>query len=177
MSTLDVWLSGRFAGQLHRGQNDHVEFIYDENYTRQTSATPLSLSIPTSRLAHDYKTTEHWLDNLLPEDEETRVRWARRFGETRTDPFTLLSHMGVDAPGAVQIVREGIEPSSVGSYEELSEIEIATRLREIRGSKRGWVPGPEGDIHYSLAGQQSKFAIVREGGVWLEPTGASASTS
>ena len=174
--TLDVWLAGKYAGKLRRGEEGLVEFVYDETYMSSPSSTPLSLSMPLGRIGHGYLTTQAWIENLIPENAKTKDLWARHFGETRTDAFSLLKHMGLDAPGAVQIVREGATPSGQGGFEELSENQIATRLRDIRETRTTWNLDDDDDIRYSLAGQQSKFAVVKSGDTWLEPTGRSAST-
>lgn len=175
-STLDVWLADTLIGKLHRRESGRVEFSYCADYVGELHATPLSLSMPVSRLSHGRDKAEPWIENLLPEDEKARVGWARRFGETRSDAFTLLQHIGSDAPGAVRLVPEGISPSSLGGHEELSERTIGARLREIRDQDWAWVPSTEGDVRFSLAGQQSKFAVTKRENTWLEPTGRAAST-
>lgn len=154
--TLDVWLAGKYAGKLHRGEEGLVEFVYDETYMASPSSTPLSLSMPLGRIGHGYLTTQAWTENLIPENAKTKDLWARHFGETRTDAFSLLKHMGLDAPGAAQIVREGATLSGQGGFEGLSENQIATRLRDIRETGTTWNLDDDDDIRYSLAGQQSK---------------------
>ena len=98
---LDLWLDGKFAGKLMRGQTGAVEFSYDEAYLAQRNATKLSLSMPVSRVHHGPEQVQPWLSNLLPDAQEVRARWAAKFDETRHDPFTLLRHMGQDAQGSV----------------------------------------------------------------------------
>jgi len=84
--------------------------------------------------------------------------------------------MGEDAPGAVQIVPEGILPSNLGEHSELSEAEIASRIKSIKNNGGAWILG-EGDYsRFSLAGQQSKFALARIRDRWFEPRGALPST-
>ncbi len=48
MSALDLWLDGRFAGKLMRGERDQVEFLYDDDYREESRSTPLSVSMPKS---------------------------------------------------------------------------------------------------------------------------------
>lgn len=174
--TLDVWLQGQFAGQLHRGEGGLVEFVYDASYAANPATTPLSLSMPKAALGHGPRVAQPWVENLLPEEQATRQAWARHFGETRTDAFTLLRHMGIDAPGAVQVVEQGRVPSNVGEYRELSQADIADRLRSIQGAGRAWTPGAGEGSRFSLAGQQAKFALTKVGDVWVEPFGGHAST-
>lgn len=110
MDALDLGLDGRFAGTLMRGETAQVEFLYDEEYGRDPRATPLSASMPKSDSGHGPDIVMPWLSNLLPDAEEVRLRWAAKFGEQRSDPFTLLAHRGENAPGSV-----GQDPAGTGS--------------------------------------------------------------
>lgn len=171
--TLDVWLDGVLAGHLTKSIRG-VEFAYDTDYRSSPSTTPLSLSMPKHRTAHAPATTEPWIENLIPEGDEVRRQWARSFGDVRTDAFTLLSRLGIDAPGAVQIVPAGVKPEAAGEYRELSQQEIAGRVRRIKESGVDWIGGEQ--PRFSLAGQQAKFALARVGDAWLEPSGRAPST-
>ena len=173
--TLDLWLEGHFAGQLHRGEAGQVEFLYDPDYLG-SSRSPVSLSMPRSQRAHGPSTAGAWIENLVPEPETVREAWARRFAEQRTDAFALLRHSGVDAPGAVQILPEGLSPDQAVNYQVLTERDLAARLRHIRDTGEAWVPGANDNPRFSLAGQQAKFAVARVGDDWLEPDGRAAST-
>lgn len=174
--SLDVWVEENFAGSLHRGDSGEVEFVYDDAYASEAQTTPLSLSMPKAFPGHSPRVVEPWIENLLPENSETRKRWARHFGETKTDAFTLLRHVGADAPGAVQIVPAGQEPSAAGEYVEVTPREIAQRLEEIARTGGTWTPSEGEEIRFSLAGQQAKFALARVDDRWLEPSGRVAST-
>lgn len=176
LDTLDLWLDGKHAGKLHRGHAGDVEFLYTEQYAHDLSTTPVSLSMPKSRLGHGPHAAQAWIENLLPEGDEVRTQWARHFGEHSTEAFDLLSHMGADAPGSVQIVPEGAEPSTAGELRPLTNTEIAHRIRSITSSNAPWAPSSQENPHFSLAGQQSKFALSRLGESWFEPTGAMPST-
>ncbi|TCJ23794.1 type II toxin-antitoxin system HipA family toxin [Microbacterium sp. PI-1] len=174
---LDVWLDGRFAGKLMRGEQDLVEFLYDDQYRGDAEATPLSASMPKSVLGHGPDVVMPWLSNLLPDAEEVRSRWAAKFGERRTDPFTLLAHMGEDAPGSVQIVPEDVVPAEAGELSEMTERDIARRVRDILADPEHWVDDRDDDAsRFSLGGNQGKFALARIDGKWFEPNGRAPST-
>lgn len=174
---LDVWLDGRFAGQLFRGETDQVEFIYDEGYQADRASTPLSWSMPTASLGHGPDVVMPWLSNLLPDAEEVRARWAAKFNERRTDPFTLLAHMGEDAPGSVQVVPLGAVPSDLGSLSKLTDDDIARRVNAILDDPDSWVDDSDADeSRFSLGGNQGKFALARIDGEWFEPNGRAPST-
>jgi serine/threonine-protein kinase HipA len=148
-----------------------VEFLYDEGYAAFSGSTPLSLSMPTSVLGHGPDIVMPWLSNLLPDAEEVRSRWAAKFGERRTDPFSLLAHMGEDAPGSVQVVAEGVTPAEAGEMSPLTDRDIARRVRAILDDPDHWVDDTDDDhSRFSLGGNQGKFALARHDGQWWEPT-------
>lgn len=176
-NVLDVWLDGRLAGKLMRGERDQVEFLYDEGYREDAASTPLSASMPKSFAGHGPDTVMPWLSNLLPDSDEVRSRWAAKFGERRTDPFTLLAHMGEDAPGSVQIVADGVAPSASGAVSDLSDAAIARRVEAILDDPDHWVDdSDEDESRFSLGGNQGKFALARIGDAWFEPNGRAPST-
>lgn len=177
VDVLEVWLDGRFAGKLMRGQTEQVEFLYDEDYLQNPRATALSASMPKSVTGHGPETVMPWLSNLLPDAEEVRSRWAAKFSERRSDPFTLLAHMGEDAPGSVQIVPEGVVPADSGELSPLSESDIARRVRAILADPDHWVDDTDDDeSRFSLGGNQGKFALAQIDGRWFEPNGRAPST-
>lgn len=177
MSALDLWLDGRLAGKLMRGETDQVEFLYDEDYRRDARSTPLSVSMPKIASGHGPDRVMPWLSNLLPDSDEVRARWAAKFDERRTDPFTLLAHMGEDAPGSVQVVPEGVAPSRASGVSEMTTRDIARRVRAILDDPEHWVDDDDEDkSRFSLGGNQGKFALARIGDAWFEPNGSAAST-
>ncbi|MFJ2502861.1 type II toxin-antitoxin system HipA family toxin [Microbacterium sp. NPDC087592] len=177
MSALDLWLDGRFAGKLMRGERDQVEFLYDDDYREESRSTPLSVSMPKSEAGHGPDRVMPWLSNLLPDSDEVRARWAAKFDERRNDPFSLLRHMGEDAPGSVQVVPEGVIPSSTGAISRLTERDVARRVRAILADPDHWVDDSDDDeSRFSLGGNQGKFALARIDGEWFEPNGRAAST-
>lgn len=175
--TLDLWLEGRFAGQILRGNTGEVELIYDKEYLDEPSSTPLSVSMPKIHTGYGPDIVMPWLSGLLPDAIEVRDRWAAKFGERRNDPFTLLRYMGQDAPGAVQVVAEGVDPSSVGSLAAIKDQQIAERIAQIMIDPDHWVDDKnEDESRFSLGGNQGKFALSRIGDAWFEPNGRAAST-
>lgn len=174
---LDVWLDGRLAGSIMRGTTDQVEFSYDENYFGSAGVTPLSMSMPLVQQHYGPDEVMPWLSNILPDSREVRDRWAVKFGETRNDPFTLLRHMGQDAPGSVQVVPHGSEPSKLGGMAQISNKRIAQRIEDIIDDPDNWVDDHDEDqSRFSLGGNQGKFALARVAGKWFEPNGRMAST-
>ncbi|MFF8816993.1 HipA domain-containing protein [Leucobacter sp. NPDC015123] len=173
---LDLWLDGRLAGSLMRGRSGDVEFSYDSDYFGSRGATPLSVSMPLVQQHYGPDEVMPWLSNLLPDAVEVRDRWAAKFGETRNDPFTLLRHMGQDAPGSVQVVPWGELPTQLGTVSHISDARLAERIQEIIEDPDHWVDDSLDQSRFSLGGNQGKFALAKVNGRWFEPNGRAAST-
>lgn len=170
---LDVYIDERFAGSLARARDRSVTFEYDEQYAESPDTTALSLSMPKSRLVHRDDRAGSWLANLLPDSEKKLERIAASVGTRSIQPFDLLAHIGHDVAGAVQVFPEGTSPESTAELVERTESDIADELRGLRADP-DYVPNEFG--RWSLAGQQGKIALVRDGEHWYAPTGTAAST-
>ncbi|MCL2780101.1 MAG: type II toxin-antitoxin system HipA family toxin [Actinomycetia bacterium] len=174
MTALDVWIGGRRAGQLSGGDGS-VVFAYDASYQDAADAPALSVSMPKTRTRHPPDVVEPWIDNLLPDNDSLRERWAARFGERRATPLNLLGHMGLDCAGAVQIVSEGVELGATGTAVEVTDAQIQEALTVLRQDDSAWIFGDHGG-RYSLGGAQGKFALARTATGWALPAGRQAST-
>lgn len=173
---LDVWLDGAHAGTLTRARSGDITFTYAPTYQDLRSAPPLSLSLPRHVPTHGPHVVMPWIDNLLPDNDEVRARWAATFGERRPTAFNLLRHMGADCAGAVQILPEGTTPDDDDASAPVAEAEIARHLRELRRDTAAWAFAQHGG-RFSLGGAQGKFALARaQDGTWHQPTGRAAST-
>jgi serine/threonine-protein kinase HipA len=173
---LDVWLDGVHAGSLRRGRGGDVTFTYTASYQALRSAPSLSVSMPRHVTEHGPDVTMPWIDNLLPDSDTVRARWAAQFDERRPTAFNLLRHMGADCAGAVQVVPAGEQPRDGAGSTPLSDAEIAAHLRDLRADDSSWAFEQHGG-RFSLGGQQGKFALARSAdGTWHQPTGRGAST-
>jgi serine/threonine-protein kinase HipA len=172
---LAVWLDGKPAGTLRRDRG-RVTFSYEAAYRQAPGVAPLSWSMPLVRADHEAVVVEPWLDNLLPDSDAVRTRWAQELGLFQPTAFDLLERVGEDCPGAIQIVAAGRTPDQSGGRVPLSESALADEIRRLRGAgSDGWFPDPSG--HWSLGGAQPKFAVGRAAdGTWYRPTGRAAST-
>lgn len=170
---LHVYINATYAGQLTRLPVGSVHFTYDAGYASATLTPPLSLSMPKTQIEHGGDVAGHWISNLLPDSDRRLERIAAKFDEQRGDPFTLLAHIGQDVAGAVQIVPEGVDPTQDGELRVLSEPQLGSILRKLRGDA-DTVQDVFG--RWSLAGQHGKLALTWANGAWHQPTGRHAST-
>jgi len=118
----------------------------------------------------------NYFDNLLPDDRRVRERIAAKTQANGTQPFDLLSAVGRDCVGALQFYPGDQEPSPMkpARGKPLSDQEIAELIRGLRLHPLGI--NLEEDFRISLAGAQSKTALLFSEGRWLRPIGATPTT-
>lgn len=172
MRELSVFIAGTRAGTLMQNDSGARSFAYDVSY----AGPPLSLSMPVGNQTYGPRIVDAYLLGLLPDDERVRREAGRRFGISGNNPFALLSHMGLDCPGAVQFCPRGSEESTLrpGELTPLTDEQIAQRLDPAEGGQAStWFR--EGE-RWSLGGNQSKIALRLQGGIWYECGGSAATT-
>jgi len=173
---LTVLLYGQVVGQLNRADRGALPtFNYDEVYVASGSV-PLSVRLPIATSTYSGRRVEPYLRGLIPENRDTRERWADQLDVAPDDVFAMLAEMGWDCPGAVQFCPfEDVEELLVrnSEYKSVSDVRIAQRLRSLVNEPASWtMPGE----HWSLGGQQEKFALTLLDGRWHEAHGSAATT-
>ena len=182
---------GRKVGEIGRDARGRLSFEYDDAWSLEDAAFPLSLSMPLTVRDHGHDRIEPWLWGLLPDNENVLTRWARQFQVSARSAFSLLKATGEDCPGAVQFVRpdrvtELLASRTVGvsasdAVPESREVawlttaEVEARLRTLRHDNSAWRLA-EDVGQFSLAGAQSKTALLLEDGRWGVPHGATPTT-
>ena len=173
---LAVWMNGERVGTWSLPAGGPQQFTYAESWLLSNQFRPLSLSLPAgvggSTLSGG--AVESWFDNLLPDSDAIRRRAQIRFQAASTSAFDLLSAVGRDCAGAVQLLPPDQEPSGIDRIEArpLSEQEIGQRLR-AQGSL-----GPAGSeaLRLSVAGAQEKTAFLWHNTQWCLPLGSTPTT-
>lgn len=172
---LEVLIAGEVAGNLSLSKEGELSFSYASNY----AGPDLSIAMPFSDTPYGGKRVIAWFDNLLPDNIDVRRGMAAQAG-TSTGIFPLLSHYGLDLPGAVQVVspdESSLLGARNGGYIRLTPTEVGKRLRKIAESEslnraRSWTRSEE---HWSLGGMQTKLALRLFEGEWYECGGDGAS--
>lgn len=163
--TLRVYLDGTPTGTLTQSNQGLLGFVYDERYVDQTDPTPLSLSLPVLSGRHRDKAVRAYLEGLLPDSEGARQRWGREYNVSPNNPFALLTHVGRDAAGAVQILPPDEDSADAGTrtgdVEWLSEGDVKDLVGRLASHQSDWDPGKFGG-RWSLAGAQPKIALFRD---------------
>jgi serine/threonine-protein kinase HipA len=179
MPSLAVWMNGQRVGAWSIGRSRASTFNYDEAWTSSEFFRALSLSIPvTADLEVRGPNVTHYFDNLLPDNPDIRKRIGTRF-KVRTEAFDLLTAIGRDCVGAVQLLPPDTEP---GDWDEirataLSEAQVAAHLRSVVAPPSTFAGDEDQDgFRLSIAGAQEKSAFLRMGGRWFRPEGPTPTT-
>ncbi len=176
---LGVWMNGRLAGIWEQAP-DGESLTYDPDWLADRQGRPLSLSLPFRPGNAPYRgmVVTDYFDNLLPDNDAIRRRLARRYQTGGTEPFPLLTALGRDCVGALQLLREGEAPQGLQSIqgESLDDARIARLLRDTTSAAPLGRREDDGDLRLSIAGAQEKTALLHHGGRWLRPLGSTPTT-
>ncbi|MBA4823880.1 type II toxin-antitoxin system HipA family toxin [Pantoea ananatis] len=169
---LSIWMNGIRVGfwEKHRGE-DSLRYLPEWCADEQGRSLSLSLPFTPGNQVWRGGVVRDYFDNLLPDSEGIRRRLAMRYGAESLEPFDLLSELGRDCVGAIQLLRADEEPTGLYSvkYRLLSESEIATTLRNTTNAA---LPGRQddlGDLRLSIAGAQEKTALLWHDEHWCIP--------
>ncbi len=176
---LIVLLGGIECGRVLQDRHGRARLVYADAWRNSPTAYPLSLSMPLQATEHGPARIEAYLWGLLPDNSAILQRWAVRFKVSARNAFALISQVGEDCAGAVQLVRperiDALDEGKRAAVEWLTEAEVAERLRALRldpGASRA----PTDVGQFSLAGAQPKTALLFEKGRWGVPSGRTPTT-
>jgi serine/threonine-protein kinase HipA len=164
---------------LSRRRGGRLVLEYHGDYAARRDTTPLSISLPLSVASHGDTKVRPWLWGLLPDNDAVLTRWARDFGVSGSNPYSLLSTpVGEDCAGAFSFVpadRLDAVLAGAGDVEWLTDAQVAAALRELRVDRTSWL-GTTPPGRFSLAGVQAKTALLWDGTRWGRPSGAVATS-
>ena len=179
--TLHLWANGDYVGRWTVNPNRNSELQYEDAWRSSARGRPISLSLPFNMRNEPLKgaSVSHYFEGLLPDSDSIRKRVAARFKTGSVEAFDLLTAVGRDCVGALQLLPDGAEPQGFASIDGIAvdEDAIERHLLEVVNPDR-WGGGNDcdDDFRISLAGAQEKDAFVRWGGQWLKPRGATPTT-
>jgi serine/threonine-protein kinase HipA len=175
MATLYVYMNGNEVGEYIQRRSGAQEFNYFDTWLQNENSLPVSLSLPLTEKSHKGEAVYNYFDNLLPDNIEIRNRIQARFGAKTNQAFDLLSDIGKDCIGAIQLLneRKSIDVKKV-EYTEVSNKEIAEDLKNYRTLPLGM--SEDQDFRISLAGAQEKTAYLKLNEKWVRPRGSTPTT-
>lgn len=169
--TLYVLMNGRLVGFWHQSRTGATTFEYAEEWLATPSARPLSLSMPLRSTVYEGQQVYNFFENLLPDRKDIRSKMQTRFQTSTNQPFDLLSAVGSDCVGAVQLCHQLPGPNvKTVTKQALTEAEIAERLRNHKMEPLGMTREVD-DFRISIAGAQEKTGLLWHNERWCLPTG------
>ena len=174
-SSLFIHMNGREVGEYIRHSGGVHELVYCDSWLGLRGAMPLSLSLPLTDKRHRGDAVYNYFDNLLPDSMDIRNRIQARFGVRTNQAFDLLSCIGRDCVGAIQLT-SGPAQVDVKKIEGIpvTENEIAEDLRNYKALPLGMSKHRE--FRISIAGAQEKTALLMRHGQWHRPVGVTPTT-
>src|SRR3990172_13138637 len=156
-------MNGELVGHWNIAPQGRHEFRYAKSWLEAPGARPLSLSMPLQPPDTPYRDArvEAFFDNLLPDSPEIRRRVQARFGTASTSAFDLLTEIGRDCVGAVQLLPSDAPPESIRRIEgePLKDGAVANLLRATV-SPPALGQRDDDSFRISLAGAQEKTALL-----------------
>jgi len=178
VASLIVWMNGERVGEWGTLRTGTPFFRYEKSWVQSPRARALSLSLPvTADREVRGPAVEYFFDNLLPDNTAIRSRIRTRFQTGSVDAFDLLSAIGRDCVGAVQLMPPGEEPVGWNCVDatSLTEDEVERALREVTITTL-FGPAEQDEFRVSLAGAQEKTALLCMAGQWFRPHHATPTT-
>jgi serine/threonine-protein kinase HipA len=177
--SLTLWMNGLPVGTWETTR-DGEKLSYFEDWITDEQGRPLSLSLPFTAGNQPYRgqVVSDYFDNLLPDSKPIRERIAGRYKTGGTSPFELLTTLGRDCVGALQMLPPGETPADLEqiSGRILNDAEIARLLRDIPAPPVMGRHEPIDDLRLSIAGAQEKTALLRHDDQWMIPEGSTPTT-
>ena len=177
---LNVWANGMLVGRWRMPTNRPAEFQYDADWVRSPEGRPLSLSMPFTpdNVPIKGEVVNWFFDNLLPDSESIRRRLQSKFRTQSQQAFDLLSVIGRDCVGAIQLLPLDEEPVDVFSIrvEPLDDEGVERMLRSAVTPTSGAWAEDEDDLRISIAGAQEKTALTWHEGQWCRPFASTPTT-
>lgn len=172
VADLLILIGGDVMGTVTRNRRGRLTYSYSEEWLRRQEPVPLSLSMPVLPVSYAGDEIENWLWGLLPDNEDTLRRWAQFWHVSPRNVFALLEQVGADVAGAIQIVRpdRAVAARARGQVRWLTDDELSARVTALRddAANARWAEDPG---RFSLAGAQSKIALLYQNGEWGVPSG------
>ncbi len=175
---LQVFMNGLRVGTWWVERKLHC-FSYDPQWVTDPKARPISLSLPLApTLTYKGDVVESFFDNLLPDSKDMRRRLQAQFGLSKSDTLSLLSEIGRDCIGALQLLPNGMlaPDPRVTDGVLLSDQEIADLLNSLSSFGVGSRGSRVEPFRISLAGVQEKTALLYWKKQWMRPLGSTPTT-
>jgi serine/threonine-protein kinase HipA len=176
---LAIWTNGKSVGTWYQERGTHV-LKYDPSWARSSEGRALSLALPFTpgNTPHRGNIVENYFDNLLPDSDRIRARIRNKFSTSSTEAFELLTAIGRDCVGAVQLLPEGEAPTGYNRIEAepLQDRQIESAIAGSLSGEPIFGRRDADEFRISIAGAQEKTAFLYHKGRWCRPVNATPTT-
>lgn len=178
MAVLDVYMNGYLVGELTKSTSGSHLFKYTRQWVDTLGGRPISLSMPLRSQVYKGDEVYNFFDNLLPDNMEVRNRIVARHNAHSTQAFDLLTKVGQDSVGALQLVPHDQQPFEIKKIEAkpLSDEALEKVLKGYQSDIPLGMLADEDDFRISIAGAQEKTALLNLDGRWQLPIKATPTT-
>ncbi len=165
---LYVYMNGVHVGTLTRESTGQLQFTYGHDWLNWEDTRPISLSMPLTEIPYKGAVVDYYFDNLLPDSELIRQRIQTRFSAPSKKCFDLLSLIGGDCVGALQLLTQPkIKNIKKIHAVPINDYQIARLLKHYQTAPLGM--SHEFDFRISIAGAQEKTALLWYQDQWCLP--------
>lgn len=167
--SLFVMIENEWVGTLIPQGTHAFTFIYSDEWLVKPDACPLSLSMPLQEAPHKESYVYAFFDNLLPDNMAVRQRIQRQFSLPSAHCFDVLSCVGSDCVGALQLLKEKSAITNRRRIQatSLKDSDVANVLRHHHNAPLGM--SANHDFRLSIAGAQEKTALLWYESSWQLP--------
>ncbi len=152
---LKAYLGQTFIATLTLLENNQLEFTYQPMWEEQGYALSPHLPLDNSA-ANDQFRIKVFFQNLFPEGENLEI-FLKTFHLSQYNLFAITMTLGLDLPGALQLILTTDTLPDTGSFREIHESEIVERLKHYNAHNLViW----DGKPRLSLAGVHQKINVL-----------------
>lgn len=168
---LYVYMNNIHVGILARESTGQLVFTYDHDWLHWKDSRPISLSMPLTEVPYKGNVVENYFENLLPDNEIILERIQTRFNTPSKKCFDLLSAIGGDCIGAIQLLNQAkLSNAKKIEAKPIDDFTIATLLKNYQTAPLGM--DKKTDFRISIAGAQEKTALLWYQKKWCLPEAA-----
>jgi len=168
-NNIGVYFFDKYVGQLSQDKYGTLCFQYDQDYVAK-NGQPISHSMPLTNEMYYGNEAHSFFTGLLPE-ENMLTTTANVIGTSSLNYFKLLTELGKESVGAIQIGNQAI-PANY-QYEEIS-LEYLNQIVNQTDSLLSTLY-QEKELRLSLAGAQSKTGLYYKNDRYYIPKNGSPS--
>jgi len=177
---LNVFYGTKKCGILNSTENRGIVFKYDDEYLSDSTAKPVSLSLPLKSEEYNQKECLPFFSGLIPE-EYTRKRVADYLHISELSIIKLLEAIGQECAGYITVAGEDFDSSVLkeeyqitsSDYQKLAYSDLEQFVENIQ--QRPFIKADD-KLRLSLAGAQEKLSLAFFDGEWYLPLNGAPST-